>query len=602
MNILIQTLPMATAVLEGPEMIVLAANEPMLKLWGRSKEIEGKRLLDMMPELKDQAFPALLKEVYDTGKPYNAFDAPVYLNIEGTIKEIFMDFTYSPLDHPGRRLRGVLVTAVDVSERVHTRRQIQESERNFRSLVTDAPVAMCVLKGTNHRVQIANQRMFELWGRPPEAVLEKPLLDSLPEVKDQGFEQILRDVYTTGERYTATEFPVVLARDGQMETRFVSFVYEAFHDSDGSVSGIIVVANEVTELVQARHRVEAAEERARLAIEASGTGTFDLNLQTQELITSDRFNAIFGLVGQASRMDYIEHIHPEDLPVRNQAHQEALKTGKLFFEVRLHGENVNGRWIRVEGKVYNDVTGRPDRLLGTVVDITSEKQLQQQKNDFIGIASHELKTPITSLKASMQLLQRTLSDLPARSASLLNQSLTNLGRLESLVEDLLNISKLEEGQFSIERSTFKLKEMVDQCCSHVRAAGEFDIVYQGDEDIEIYGDRFRIDQVLVNFVNNAVKYAKNSKVIEVVAEKLPGAVKVAVNDKGPGIPPEKLPHVFERYFQAGKEDSSASGVGLGLFISSQIIKRHGGQIGVESELGRGSSFWFIVPDGPPSVV
>ncbi|HEY1024012.1 MAG TPA: ATP-binding protein [Sphingobacteriaceae bacterium] len=595
MNILIQTLPIATAVLEGPEMRLIAANDPMLKLWGRDKSIVGTLLLEFMPELKDQEFPALLREVYYTGKPYHAFDAPVYIRMGEEVKEIFMDFTYSPLDHPERHLRGILVTAVDVTERVRTRRQIQESERNFRSLVTDAPIAMCVLKGPDHIVEIANQRMFELWGKPAENILHKPLFDGLLEGREQGFEEILKGVYITGERYTATELPVRLPRDGKIETRFVTFVYEAFHESDGTISGVIAVANEVTELVQSRHKVEEAEERARLAIEASGTGTFDLNLQSQHLITSDRFNAIFGLSGPGERNEYLQQVHPDDLSVRDRAHEEALKTGRLFFEVRLAGNNVNGKWIRVEGQVHYDANRQPERLLGTVVDITNEKNLQQQKNDFIGIASHELKTPITSLKASMQLLQRSLNNIPPRPAALLNQSVNNLNRLENLMEDLLNVSKLEAGQLSIEKTPFKIKDLVNDCCSHVRAAGEYDIVFKGDEELELYADRFRLDQVLINLVNNAVKYAKDSKVIEVVAVKLPHAVKIAVNDKGPGIPPEKLPHLFERYFQAGSEDRRTAGVGLGLFISSQIIKRHGGQIGVNSEPGKGSSFWFIIP-------
>ena len=577
-------------------MQLYAVNEPMLKLWGRDRSIEGKRLLDFMPELKDQAFPDILKEVYDTGVPYYANDTPVYLQIGEGIREIFMDFTYNPLINASKGIYGIVVTAIDVSERIQSRLKLLESEKNFRNLVLHAPVAMCVLKNADYIIEIANEKMFELWGKSKNEVMHKPLFEGVPEVKEQGFEKILFDVYTTGKYYRAEELPVNLLRQGKIRTAYVNFVYEAFKETDEKITGIIVVAVDVTELVMARKKVEEAEERSRLAIDAVDMGTMDYDMNTNKLVTSPQLNLIMETDGPISPDDLVRRIHPDDLEVRALALQKSLKTGNLFYEVRLVKDDGGIKWVRAMGKVFFDSEDKPERILGTMSDITREKQLQLQKDDFIGVASHELKTPITSLKASLQLLTRTLTNIPPKASALLNQSNANVNRLSKLVDDLLNINRLTTGELALEKTYIKVADLANECCTHVRELGEFKIIYEGDQEHEIFADRFRLDQVLINLVNNAVKYAKDSKIIKIVADILPGAVKISVIDKGPGIPPEKMPHLFDRYFQVEKKDIEIAGVGLGLYISAQIVKRHGGEIGVDSELGKGTTFWFTIPD------
>ncbi|MBC8112507.1 MAG: ATP-binding protein, partial [Verrucomicrobia bacterium] len=125
--------------------------------------------------------------------------------------------------------------------------------------------------------------------------------------------------------------------------------------------------------------------------------------------------------------------------------------------------------------------------------------------------------------------------------------------------------------------------------------GIFSIKTEGDMQVKVYADAARIDQVVINFVNNAVKYASGSKEIRICIEKVDDMAKVSVIDKGQGIPKEKLLHLFDRFYRVDSSGSQYSGLGLGLYISSEIIKKHNGQIGVESELGKGSTFWFTLP-------
>jgi signal transduction histidine kinase len=170
------------------------------------------------------------------------------------------------------------------------------------------------------------------------------------------------------------------------------------------------------------------------------------------------------------------------------------------------------------------------------------------------------------------------------------------GMLGFLVSDLLSSTKIEQGQLSLKKTKFILKELVDECCSHIRLEGRYHINYLSSPLFTLFADRDKIDQVLVNLVNNAVKYAAESFEIMVDAKHANGTTRVSVSDKGKGIAPENLGNLFDRYFRLTKDNNRTTGLGLGVYISAEIIRLHGGEMGVESELGKGTTFWFTVPD------
>jgi signal transduction histidine kinase len=231
-----------------------------------------------------------------------------------------------------------------------------------------------------------------------------------------------------------------------------------------------------------------------------------------------------------------------------------------------------------------------------VMDITDFKQLQQQKDDFISIASHELKTPLTSLKGALQLLDRMKTSPTAYFPRLIEQCNKSMEKISELVEDLLNVTKINEGKVILNKKRFSLAHLVDECCSHLWQLGTHELVVEGDKNIEIVADENRIEQVVTNFITNAVKYAPSSRQIFLTIEQLSDSVKLSLRDTGPGIPADKLPHLFERYFRVDQTGVQVSGLGLGLYICSDIIQRHGGKIGAESAEGIGTTFWFTLPN------
>ncbi|WP_222103986.1 sensor histidine kinase [Mucilaginibacter corticis] len=246
--------------------------------------------------------------------------------------------------------------------------------------------------------------------------------------------------------------------------------------------------------------------------------------------------------------------------------------------------------------IQNDISDRKLNEIKLKSEAGQFKNLQQQKNDFISAASHELKTPVTSLKASLQLLNKVDdAQHTTKVSALITQANKSIGKVANLIEELLVSDQLLEGSLELRKTKFALGKLISACCSGTRLEGKYKIVLHGDEDLEVFADFERMDQVVLNMVNNAVKYAAGSKTINIHISSTAQVAKVTVSDRGEGIPAERLPFLFDRFYKGQTDDVQTSGLGLGLYISAGIVKRHGGDIGVESELGKGSSFWFTLP-------
>ncbi|MHA4896442.1 PAS domain-containing sensor histidine kinase [Pedobacter sp. PWIIR3] len=485
--------------------------------------------------------------------------------------------------------------AATLEELSASNEDLAASEERFRSLIKQAPVGICVIRASDLMIQEVNDGYLELVGRKRADLENRTIWDAVAEAAE-SYAPVMQKVIETGIAFVAKEHQLVLYRNGTPENVYVDFVYEPVTDAKGLVTAVMVVAIDVSDKVNARQSIADVEERIRLAVEAAEIGTFDHDYSNNEMVTSDRFNAIFGTDRPVSREEFLNIIHPDDRHLSAEAHIAARKTGKMFYEARLLHKDGTIHWMRVQANVYFDDMGNPVRLLGTLLDITEFKRLQQQKDDFISIASHELKTPITSLKASLQLLER-MKERPSSTMlpRLIEQSTRSMEKISTLIEDLLNVSRLNEGQIKLTKTTFTLSEVLNDCCNHVRVGGNHELIFEGDEALQVFADEHRVDQVIVNLVNNAVKYAPNSRNIYLIVERVSNMAKVSVKDSGPGIAPQKISHLFDRYYRVDDEGNQVSGLGLGLYISADIVARHGGEIGVTTEVGKGSTFWFTLP-------
>lgn len=238
-----------------------------------------------------------------------------------------------------------------------------------------------------------------------------------------------------------------------------------------------------------------------------------------------------------------------------------------------------------------------DRILIAIEDITDKTEIDRRKDDFLSIASHELKTPLTTIKGLVQLLQR----MPPEAASekylnTLDKVGTYVDRLNNLITELLDTSKIRSGNIEIHNEPFSIdKTLRDTVESLSLATPNYDIVLSGSTDAIILGDELQISQVINNLISNAIKYSPGSEKVDVHLSRVGGFVKVSVIDYGMGISPQDRKKIFERFFRARDIQKKFPGLGIGLYISHEIVANHKGTLWVESEIGKGSTFSFTIP-------
>lgn len=361
------------------------------------------------------------------------------------------------------------------------------------------------------------------------------------------------------------------------------------------------LTEQARKLAELTREFQESQSRFRAVFEASRLGNkiIDADLKIFQVNA-----ALVKLLGYSAKEDIIGTTILDYSPP--ERHEEWAYLQQQLWQHSAPSFSLETILIRKDGSIVRcQVTSilfrdNGETLGYTIVeDISEQYKLRQQKEEFISVASHELKTPFTALKATLQVINRMLDKEEGA-----NEQLRRLAKvaekssvkLTYLIADLLNSTKIAQGQLALNCTTFPAGEMIDSCCSHIEMEGKYQLELEGMPSTIIYADQQKIEQVLINLVNNAIKYAPKSLVITLRVEQLPSAVKFTVTDQGPGIAPEYLSQLFDRYFRVDEKRNQTSGLGLGLYISAEIIRRHGGEMGVDSEPGQGASFWFTLPD------
>ncbi len=230
-------------------------------------------------------------------------------------------------------------------------------------------------------------------------------------------------------------------------------------------------------------------------------------------------------------------------------------------------------------------------------DITDRKKLEERKDEFLGIASHELKTPLTSIKGYVQILERMVRDDGKPKLKTYIQKIhIYTERLNDLISDLLDVSKIKAGKLELHKSEFTAKSLINASIESVEhLSNNYEITCTGDLNASITGDKDRLEQVLVNLLSNAIKYSPKAKEILIHVKKNRDDIVISVKDFGIGISKRDEEKIFERFYRSDSNPSSISGLGIGLYISSEIVKQHKGRLWLESKIGKGSTFYFLIP-------
>jgi two-component system sensor histidine kinase VicK len=486
--------------------------------------------------------------------------------------------------------------------------RLKASEENIRNTVRQAPVGMCILKGDPLYVEEVNDVFLKIVGKQRDEFFSAPYWEVNSEVRSL-YEPITAEVLRTGTAYHANEHETLLIRNGIPETVYVDFVYEPMKDADGETYALMIVAIDVTDKIIARKELQSAYEQIRLSRDAAQLGTFDMDVINGTMEWDERCRHLFGIAHEepvSFQDDFVQGVHPEDrkhvLSQIDNLFNRNIEDGIYDVEYRtIDAEDGKVRWIRAKGKVFFNEKGKASRFIGSVIEITDRKEDEQRKSDFIGMVSHELKTPLTSLSAIIQLSSRKLkmTEDPFL-AGAMDKASQQIKRMSSMINGFLNLSRLESSKMLLDKTSFDidglLREVIDE---YEVSTSTHRIELKECEQVMVFADRDKVSSVVSNLISNAVKYSPKGDSIQVNCHVINKHVQVSVADKGMGIKPQDIEHVFDRYYRIeSKHTEHIAGFGIGLYLSAEIVRQHKGKIWVESESGIGSTFFFTLPLTP----
>jgi len=376
----VKQLPLGICILKGADLVVEMANSTYLHIIDKEeKDILNKPIFESVPEAKETTY-SLLKNVFETGVPYYTDELAVTLNRYNKKELGYFNLVFYPLKEENAEITGVIVISYEVTEEVKARHLLSESEKAFRNIVMESPIAMAIFRGKEYIIEMANLTMMhDIWQREEKDCIGKPLLEVFPELISQKYPELLNEVLSNGKTIRENEAVAYVDIKGKLKRFYLDYEYTTLYDKSGKSSGIMCTVYDVTSKVKARKKVETAEERARLAAEIGGIATWDLNLLNKKLIYTDNILDIFGFEKNTKilHQDIRSRILPEDDHIVVEAYEKALESGIYKYEARILKLDNSIGWIKVHGRIFFDEINIPVKMLGTVMDFTVEKNMQQ---------------------------------------------------------------------------------------------------------------------------------------------------------------------------------------------------------------------------------
>lgn len=517
-------------------------------------------------------------------------------SLESSSKEL--KIVNEELENTNHELAATLEEVASVNDDlVRANEKIEEGQIAFRLAVNAANFGTWYIHSIT-REFVTDSRLKELFGYYEDEPLSiEQALAQIPE-EYRAFVAIKLEnaIYDEGD-YDVT-YPVIGLHDNRL--RWLRAIGNLKADPSGTFSAFTGVVMDITEQHLASDEIKRAEENLRMAVDAAGLGTFQISADERIFTASPKLKEFFGYPADEN-MPYesaINQIHPVFREMVS-ANVERAFTEKIRFDMEyqiIGYRDEKVRWVRAIGKVHQK-DGK-EFFTGVINEITEKKLEEIRKNDFIGMVSHELKTPLTTIKAYIQLIQRKVKESEDISFSkMLDKVDIQITKMTTMINGFLDISRLEAGKIIINREQFDLAllllEVEEESTTTISS---HNLLFDPIQSVMISGDKDKIAQVIHNLISNAVKYSPNGSEIKISCTSDNNSVFVSVRDQGRGITPEDAIHIFDRYYRVGGEQVHLiAGFGIGLYLCSEIINLHKGTISVESKIDKGSDFIFSLP-------
>jgi PAS domain S-box-containing protein len=616
-------------------------NDAFRPINGESKHPQalGGSARDTYAEIWDTIGPMFEKVMGGETIGFPDFMVPLHRN--GYPENCYFDFSYSPIKDEHGDINGILVICVETTEKLLALREFETIGEEMAATNEELAASNEEFAATNEELASVNEELATTNDELAEAQLKTTLADTVRNEKlcrsialniphsiiividrDHRYVTIEGDIMermgfdrkdyegkhptevSPPERYEATKHLYDRMMSGEkfsMERKaetgedfMVHFV--PMINEQGVVDTGLIVALDITEIKQAE------EKSAKLAaiIDTSDDAIISKTLESVITSWNDSAERMFGYTADEIIGETIYKIIPPDRFQEEPAILSRLKTGERVEHFETKRLRKDGTLIDISVTVspVKDKSGNIIGLSKIARDITERKLDETRKNDFIGMASHELKTPLTSLSAILQVVGAKLKNSPDTFlAGAMEKANIQVKRMTSMVNGFLNISRLEAGKIQIDKREFDLGELLQEITDEARlVSGSHHITLENCENVTLNADRDKISSVLSNLISNAVKYSPRGKYIRLNCSVTAKKVTIGVADEGMGIPLQDLPKIFDRYHRVESEHTRhISGFGIGLYLRAEIIKRHHGEIWVESQIGVGSTFYFSLP-------
>ena len=481
----------------------------------------------------------------------------------------------------------------DISEQKIAEEKIRQSEGQLRSLANSIP-QLAWMTDAEGWIYWYNQRWYDYTGT------------SLEEMQGWGWQSVhhpdlIEDVterfkkaIAIGEPYEQT----FLLRSKEGEYRWFLTRAIPIRNEGGKIAQWFGTNTDVTDQRNTEEALKESEARFRLLADS----------MPQQIWTGDTagnlnyFNeAVYQFSGLSfddiQKNGWLQIVHPDDKEANITRWMHSIKTGEDFFmEHRFKNHAGEYRWQLSRAKPKKNNEGKIQLWVGTSTDIHEQKMKEEKKDEFLSIASHEIKTPLTTAKAYLQMLQMQLDESHGQAKVFAKKANDSVDRLHYLITELLDVSKIQHGKLNYNFSSFNFNDLIDNTVEDLQyTSPNHNIVKTGRIQHEVNGDKNRLQQVVINLLSNAIKYSPDSKEVYVTIEEKAGDVKVSIKDQGIGMSKHHLKKIFDRYYRVEEHAIQFQGLGIGLFISYEIIQRHNGKLWAESEPGKGSTFYLTLP-------
>lgn len=615
LNAIVQSAPIGICILDAATLKAELLNDKFLEIAGKPKEaIIDKWYWEPFAEAQ-QYFESALAHVAKTGEAYYADEVELMLIRHGREEMIFVTFVYAPVKDDAGTVTKVAVWVLENTKQVRERQAVSASEQRLRALVVATSDVI-------YSVSADWEVMHELDGRGFLKDTQGPMTgwrhqnvhpDDMDKV-NAAIDLAIR---------TKTIFQLehkVLRADGSPGWTFSRAV--PILDAQGEIVEWFGMASDITEdkeNIEALQQAKEQSEQQKRLYETITSGTPDLMYVFDLDYRFTYVNAALLTMWGKSAQDAIGK------GLRENGYEEwhALMHEREIDQIKLTKKSIRGEVAfphAVLGKrIYDYILipvinayGEVEAVAGTTRDITElreiqgrleeelkvSRELQRLKDDFISMVSHELKTPLTSLSALLQIIALDPNNTDSGFLSgAIEKSIKRVKSMTAMINNFLDISRFESGVMQIDKSLFDLNTLITEVLDEVRLTIKTHrIVFTGVGSIDVYADRDKINSVISNLVNNAVKYSPEGKAVEVHCSKADGKITVSVKDEGVGISPGEKGNIFDRYYRVKNPNKyHIGGFGIGLYLSAQIVGLHAGKIWVESEPGKGSVFQFTLP-------